>query len=353
MYLRHRNRKLINALRCTFIASPSQSRDSFIFPSNTISDGTPETISRTAPHPSLKHLHHFPSSFVPSSPNTNRGSPRFSLVSEQDMDVDEDLSASTYTFESSPTGRSASATPGSGAFTPRGVGHTTLGPPSALSILLAHKQESKGSKELLGGEQTSSATGYDGARTLEYPTSQSSVTPTNDFPGDAYFSLAADTPRRLGPRLTTELHTAAPVEEVEPELPDQSQRMPNETTSLLRADHTNFHHEDANNSSRPMFVVTKTQPKHVKPVTPSDYGSITFLSKPYETFRHNLDPNLGRKALRAIPAVVLGTLLNVLDGISCTCSPFMMVAPRCPAFTGSGYATRKPYIRRHVRVTSS
>ncbi|KAF8551076.1 hypothetical protein OG21DRAFT_1418614 [Imleria badia] len=64
-----------------------------------------------------------------------------------------------------------------------------------------------------------------------------------------------------------------------------------------------------------MFTITETRPEHAKPGTPNDYGTIVF-SKPSETFRHFLDPNLGRKALRALPAVVLGTLLNILDGIS-------------------------------------
>lgn len=242
----------------------------------------------------------------------NRGSPRFSLVSDPDIDVDEDLSASTYTFDSSPAGPSASAIAGSGAFTPRGVGHTTLGPPSALSILLARKREGGGTKKLLYGEQV---TGHECVSTSEYPISQVSVTPTNERPGDAYFSsVAADAPRRLGSKSPT-----ASGEAVEPGLPDQPQRIPDETTSLLRANHAIFHRDDADNGSRPMFVVTKTQPEHATPVTPSDYGSIVFLSKPSETFRRLLDPNLGRMAFRALPAVVLGTLLNILDGISCTC----------------------------------
>lgn len=250
------------------------------------------------------------------------------------MDPDEDLSASTYTFDSSPTAPSASATPGSGAFIPRGAGHTTLGPPSALSILLARGQQGKGSRELLGGEQVSSETGHEGASALEYSTSQVSVTPTNGRPGNAYFSsVAADAPHRLGSRLATGPHPAATGEEAEQESPDLSPSIPDETTSLLRANHTTFHYEDVNNGSRLMFKVTKT-PQLTKPVTPRGYDSILFLSKPSETFRRILDPNLGRKAFRAIPAVVLGTLLNVLDGISCTCFylqlvPHIWEPPKC------------------------
>ena len=230
------------------------------------------------------------------------------------MDADEDLFASTYTFDSSPTGPLAGATAGSGAFTPRGVGHTTLAPPSALSILLARKQEGNGA-QLLSAEQVHSEIGHERARASEYPISQMSVTPTNERPGDTYFSsVTPNAPRRLGSKPPT-----ASGEPVKPAFPDQSQRIPDETTSLLRADHATFHHEDANNGSRPLFVVAKTQPEHAKPVTLSDYGSIGFLFKPSETFRRFLDPNLGRTAFRALPAVVLGTLLNILDGISCTC----------------------------------
>ena len=231
------------------------------------------------------------------------------------MDPDEDLSASTYTFDSSPTGPSASAIIGSGAFTPR-AGHTTFGPPSALSILLARKQEGKGSRELLSDEHVSSEAEHEGTGASEYPTSQTSVTPTNERQGNTYFSsVAADAPRRL--ESMTGSHPATSAEEVIPGL-SQAQRIPNETTPLLRANHATSHHEVANNGSRSMFAVTKTQPQHVKPVTSNDYGLILFLSKPSETFRRVLDPNLGRKAFRAIPAVVLGTLLNILDGISCT-----------------------------------
>ncbi|KAH0835582.1 sulfate transporter family-domain-containing protein [Lanmaoa asiatica] len=260
------------------------------------------------------HISSLPRLFHP-SPNTNRGSPRFSLVSEPDMDPDEDLSASTYTFDSSPTDPSASAITGSGVLTPRGLGHTTLGPPSALSILLAHKQEHKGSEELLGRERASA---------LEYPTSQTSVTPTNERQGDAYFSsVAANAPHD---------HPTASGEEVEPELPDQSQPIPDEATSLLRANRATVRHEDANNSS--IFVVTNKQPQHTRPVTASDYGAIVSLPKPCETLRSVLDPNLGRKAFRAIPAVVLGTLLNVLDGISYG----MIIFPAAGLFANFGGA---------------
>jgi hypothetical protein len=314
-----------------FLASASQSRDSFIFPNTTIQDGTPETIFRTAPRPSLKHAHPIPSSFAPSSPNTTRGSPRFSLVSDPDMDVDEDLSASTYTFDSSLAGPSASA---SAAFS--GMGH---GPPSALSILLARKQEGKG---LLGTEQVTARS------TSEYSVSQMSVTPTNERPGDAYFSSVAADPPPLGPQ------SPASAEAVEPGLPDQPRRLPDETTPLLCANHAIFHHEDANNGSRPMFVVTKTQPEHAKPVIPRDYGSIVFLSKPSETLRRFLDPNLGRTAFRALPAVVLGTLLNILDGISCTCF-HSLLHPGCPT-SGSRVKGCDPAgstISENIPVTSN
>lgn len=233
------------------------------------------------------------------------------------MDVDEDLSASTYTFDSSPTGLAASTINDSGAFTPRGVDHTTLVPPSALSVLLAHKQESKGSRELLGDEHVSSEIGRQSTSTPAYPTSQTSITPTNERQGSAYFaSVAVDAQRRLESVLGPRPHFAASAEEVHAELPDRSQQVPDETTSLLYADRVTSLHEDANNG--PMFAVTKTQPQHAKPITPTSYGSIAFLHTPSETFRRVLDPNTGRKVFKAIPAVVLGTLLNILDGISCT-----------------------------------
>lgn len=280
--------------RGTFLASPSQSRDSFIFPSNTIQDGTPQTIPKTVPHPSFKYLQPFPSSFAPSSHNTNRGSPRFSSVFETDMDADEALSASTYTFDSSPTGPSA------GAFTPRGVG-PVLSPPSALSVLLARKQEAKKSRESLGNEHVTSETGLS-------PTSQTSLTPTNERQGNTFSPVATDVPRVLEPRSYPAASCGACFGQ------DQLGRTPDETTSLLPADCTTIRHQDAIDASH---AALKTQMHHAKPVTQSDYGS-TVLSKPSETSHHIFDPNIARKAVRAIPAVILGTLLNILDGVSCT-----------------------------------
>lgn len=227
------------------------------------------------------------------------------------MDADEDLSASTYTFESSPTGPSASVIAGSSAFTPRGVGRTTYGTPSALSILLSRKQEP------LHGEHVSSETGREGATTSEYPISPMSLTPTNERQGNAYFSsAAADALRRLESEMGS--HPTSLGQEVNPALPDPSQQVADETTSLLRSDRATAPNEDVNNGSRPLFTVTKTPRQHVKSVIPSNYGSIPALSKPSETFRRILDREIGKKAVKAIPAVVLGTLLNILDGISCT-----------------------------------
>lgn len=230
------------------------------------------------------------------------------------MEADEDLSASTYTFDSCP---SANATPGSGVFTPRGVGYTTLGPPSALSILLAH-EESKRSGESLSAERLYSKAGYERASTSGHSISRMSLTPTNERPGPAYFSSAIeDTPRRPGSKSRTGPHLAASRETAQSEFPDQ---LPDETALLLPADHATHYPEDASNGSQPVCMITKTQPEHAKPVTLSGYGSIAFLSKPAQTLCRIRDPNLGRKAFRALPAVVLGTLLNILDGISCTCS---------------------------------
>ncbi|KAG9312501.1 sulfate transporter family-domain-containing protein [Chiua virens] len=279
--------------------SPSRSRDSFIFPTSSIQDGTPETMSRGTHH-SVKYLHPLPSSFAPSSPH--RGSPRLSLASEQEMDADEDLSASAYTFDSSPTGPSASTTV-SGAFTPRGAPHTA----SALSILLSRKHEERQSQESLGDEQVTSGTTHERASATENPTSQTSVTSTNERSGNVYFSsVAVNAPHNLP---VTGSHPATSAEELDSEF---LQRLPDESTSLLHPNHVTFHPEDASNGARPMSAVAKSQSQHAKPL--SDYGAITSFSKP--TFRRVLDPNLGKNAIRAIPAVVLGILLNVLDGVS-------------------------------------
>ncbi|KAF8429985.1 sulfate transporter family-domain-containing protein [Boletus edulis BED1] len=231
------------------------------------------------------------------------------------MDLFEDLFASTYTFDSSPADPSPAAT-GSGTYTPRGVSHTTLGPPSALSILLAHREEGKGSKGSPSAEQVLPETSHERSITSDRPSSQISVTPTNERSGDTPFSVAADATRRPGLQSPTGFHAAAPAEAVESELTYKPQRVPDETTSLLHADHATFRCEDVSAVSRPVFVVPKTQPELAKRVTPNDYGSIVSLSKPFETFRRILHPNLGRLALRALPAVVLGMLLNILDGIS-------------------------------------
>jgi SulP family sulfate permease len=195
------------------------------------------------------------------------------------------------------------------------VGHTTLGPPSALSVLLA-KEEDKKSKQLLGVEHAYTGAGHERASSSEYPTSQMSVTPTNERRGDAYFSSVGTDAPRLGSKSAAGPHPAASGDVLESESPDQPERVPDETTPLLRTNHATFYSEGANSGLRPMFMIPKTQPEHAKPVIPSDYGSITFLFKPSETLRHILDPNLGNKAFRALPAVVLGTLLNILDGVS-------------------------------------
>lgn len=264
------------------------------------------------------------------------------------MDTDEDLSASTYTFDSSPTGPS-SATTASGVFTPRGVGHTILGP-SALSVLLARKQEEKRSSGLVSDEQVHSDSGHDRASTSEYPTSQMSLTPTNERPGGTYFSsIPPDTPRGLRSKSPPGSHPGASGGVAEPQFPDP-QRTPDETTSLLHVNHATFYHEHASNGSQPMFTVAKTQPEHAKPVIPNGYGTIVF-SQPSDTLRRILDPNVGRKAFRALPAVVLGTLLNILDGISCTC--FSLTFAGCtPVWVSrSGFATQgNHYIRTTTHV---
>ncbi|KAF9221142.1 hypothetical protein BS17DRAFT_712424 [Gyrodon lividus] len=116
-------------------------------------------------------------------------------------------------------------------------------------------------------------------------------------------------------------------DEREVELLSQAQLLPSsdvlldETTPLLPAHHIHLR-TPANGNTIPKTTlaqnghVIEPEDRHSKDPNPSSYGPFSFLTDPAESLHRVLDPNLARKAARAVPAVVLGTLLNILDGIS-------------------------------------
>ncbi|KIJ19677.1 hypothetical protein PAXINDRAFT_166757 [Paxillus involutus ATCC 200175] len=248
------------------------------------------------------------------------------MVSDAETDVDEDLSLSAYTSDSAPAA-STNAAPGAvGATTPRGR-HAPPVAPSALSVLIARqggKESNPGTSSARGGagseKRVSSGNGPDQWRESENPTSPTSLTPTNVRADGGYFSLlvANTLPHLSGsgpsPPIASDTGTETEVGSKAHRLPT-SEDFLDETTPLLSA-----HHGNANGNSIPQVIlpqnghVTGPEDRHPKDLIP--HGPFSFLTKPAESLHRVLDPNFGRKAVRAVPAVVLGTLLNVLDGIS-------------------------------------
>ncbi|KAF9240839.1 sulfate transporter family-domain-containing protein [Melanogaster broomeanus] len=203
-----------------------------------------------------------------------------SLVSDTETDTDEDLSTSTYTFDSAqttitPLTASTSTASGTGGMlTPRGR-HVPPVAPSGLSILLARQQDGIQNSEGIcspgnsgeNDERALTEREHDSVPEPGNPTSITSLTPTNERPGGDYVAPLHPSSSRPGSR-----HLSPP-------------GMPGQATEA-------------------------------EYLTPPFDGPLSFLTRPVGSLHRFLDPNLARKAARAVPAVVLGTLLNILDGVS-------------------------------------
>ncbi|KIJ67173.1 hypothetical protein HYDPIDRAFT_165880 [Hydnomerulius pinastri MD-312] len=296
--------------------SRDRDRDSFIFPGSNVDSDVDEDLdhgntqeytrtgveSQTGTHIPSSFHHLAATSFVPSS--------RFSLGA---VESSEDLTASTLTFDSAQTVQTSStdSTTAPGMQTPRSsMGSSTPRDrhrphsnqaPSTLSILLARQLEAEGGSG--GGEYTPR-----GTQSL----SPRSITPTLAPGAEAAGATALQTP---------DAHVAENV---------NITTRPDERTPLLPA-HTRSLPTNGNGNGNPASGFANghsTGSDHPKNSIPHAF-SLSLFSKALfsrsgfghtgESGRGGLSVDvagLGKKALKSIPAVVLGTLLNILDGVS-------------------------------------
>ncbi len=186
-----------------------------------------------------------------------------------EVDDQESIAASSVAATDSVTDLTASSTP-EGAATPRG--RPLQGPssaqaePSGLSLLLAKRNQSASSRS----------------------SSESLATPTaaRPYPTPAQIVVTDDSPATGIQHAVTQSSERAPLLDVE--------------------------------AARPSYGSTEANGDHQSaPVSKRDSKGVVPRWKGYSP-----SARLGgffTSAVRALPAVILGTLLNILDGISCTC----------------------------------
>ena len=184
------------------------------------------------------------------------------ISSNHSVDSLADLAASTTTIESTPAGTA----------TPRGRQG-----PSGLSLLLARQLEA----------------------VEDSPGSSSTPTPTLEYPNGR---LPTDPASNVRPPVRPAL---SPVVSFVGTVPNNQVSMPSETTPLL-VDLEAGHHDNGRISSskkdvkdRTSRIVSLLRRPHAPHITPRDVK------------------NTAVTAIQSLPAVLLGTLLNILDGVSC------------------------------------
>ncbi|CDO73882.1 hypothetical protein BN946_scf185016.g39 [Trametes cinnabarina] len=252
---------------------------------NTIRDSTMEISSIPLSTPSRLSVQSsdafiFPDVGASSNEEDENGVMSASLTSDLSFKHVEDvtdLEASTSTL---------STQPGSGAVTPRALQGSSQ--PSGLSLLLArHDQLSR-------SEATS-------------PLDSETTTPT------------AERPNMMGAPLETirENNSRSSSREVSTCSGERRRASSNESVPLLADLEANHQIYQTNGDSRPEAVCKRNAKGVVKDLT----FRISRGSGP-----------VIKDALRSIPAVILGTLLNILDGISYG----MIIFPAAGVFTGLG-----------------